>query len=166
MYWAVYLALVPIVSVWSMMSGWRTDRAELTRCGAVILGHGILMQVAALLWPPVAGEGYPFLFVTLTLAGALWLICRKPASRANALLAGSGLFGILVSLIYGVSVTWKGTSSHADWAYFAAQFTMGWANLVILLGWTHERSLGRVADYCLDSLARLVRRSRISGVAR
>lgn len=36
MTWAIYLALVPVVTLWAMLRGWRTDRPELTRCGAVI----------------------------------------------------------------------------------------------------------------------------------
>ncbi len=39
MAWAIYLALVPVVTLWAMLSGWRTDRPELTRCGAVVLAH-------------------------------------------------------------------------------------------------------------------------------
>jgi len=76
------------------------------------------------------------------------------------------LFGILASLVYGVSITLKGGGIHADWAYFSAQFTMGWANLLILIGWTHERSLRRIADYCRRSFAGLVRFTHIGGVAR
>jgi hypothetical protein len=149
-----------------MLSGWRSDRPELTRCAAVVLGHAILMQAAARAWPVVEGQGYPFLFIALSLVGALWLVCREPASKANAVLAGSILFGIMVSLIYGVSVTWRGNSAHADWSYFAAQFTMGWANLIILLGWTHERSLRRIAVFCFDSVAGMVRFAYRIGLAR
>ena len=107
-----------------------------------------------------------FIFLTLLLVGALSLICRHPAGRQNALLAGSVLFGILASIVYGVSITMKGGGIHADWAYFSAQFTMGWANLLILIGWTHERSLRRVADYCFRSFAGVVRFTHIGGVAR
>ena len=164
--WPAYLALIPVVTVWAMLSGWRSDRPALIRCGAVVLVHGAVMQLAALIWPPLAGQGYPFIFITATLACALWLVCRTPAGKANALLAGSIFFGILVSLIYGVSVTWRGNSAHADWSYFAAQFTMGWANLIILLGWTYERSLRRVADHCLGAFAGLVQRAHIGGLAR
>lgn len=166
MAWAIYLALVPVVTLWAMLHGWRTDRPELTRCGAVILGHAVMAQVAAWVWPPIAGQGYPFLFMVATLVATLWLICRVPAGRANAMLAGSVLFGILASLIYGVSATWHGFSVHADWAYFAAQFTMGWANLLILAGWTHERSLRRIADHCRRAVAGLVQRAHFGGVAR
>lgn len=166
MFWAVYLAAIPVATVWAMLSGWRSDRPELVRCGAVVLVHAGVMQLAALIWPPVEGQGYPFMFITGSLTVALWLICRIPACRQNALLAGSVLFGILASLVYGVSVTLNGGSSHADWGYFSAQFTMGWANLLILIGWTHERSLRRVTDRYLSAAARLVRQSHIGGVAR
>ena len=166
MLWGLYLAAIPVATIWAMLSGWRSDRPELTRCGAVVLLHAAVMQLAAIVWPPVAGEGYPFIFITGTLAAALWLICRIPAGRHNALLAGSVLFGILASLVYGVSITLKGGGIHADWAYFSAQFTMGWANLLILIGWTHERSLRRIADYCRRSFAGLVRFTHIGGVAR
>ncbi len=166
MSWAIYLALVPVVTFWAMLSGWRSDRPELTRCGAVVLAHGIIAQVGALVWPPIEGQGYPFIFMTGTLVAVLWLVCRIPAGRACAMLAGSVLFGILSSLIYGVTVTWNGPTIHADWAYFAAQFTMGWANLLILLGWTHERSLRRVADRCFRAAARLVQLAHFGGLAR
>lgn len=166
MAWPIYLALIPIVTVWAMLSGWRSDRPELSRCGAVVLVHAAVMQLTALVWPPVEGQGYPFMFITLTLVAVLWLVCRPPAGRPNAMLAGSVLFGILAGVIYGVSVTWKGTHPHADWSYFAAQFTMGWANLVILIGWTHEHRLRRVADRCLNSLAGLVRFASFGGLAR
>ena len=166
MVWAVYLGLIPVITCWAMLQGWRTDRPELTRCGAVVLGHAALMQLAAVVWPPVAGEGYPFLFIAGTLVGVLWLVCRTPAGRACAMLAGSVLMGILASLLYGVTVVLKGYSIDADWGLFAAQFTMGWANLLILIGWTHERSLRRVADLFLDSATRLVRRAYRVGVAR
>ena len=164
--WPIYLALIPIITVWAMLQGWRSDRPELTRCGAVVLVHAAVMQLTALVWPPVEGQGYPFLFITLTLVGALWLICRVPAGRANAMLAGSLLFCIIAGLVYGVNSTLNGFQPHADWSYFAAQFTMGWANLVILIGWTHERSLRRVVDRCLGAVAGMVRIARISGVAR
>ena len=164
--WPAYLALIPVVTVWAMLSGWRSDRPELTRCGAVVLVHAAIMQLAALVWPPIEGQGYPFLFITATLVGVLWLVCRTPAGRANAMLAGSVLFGILASLIYGVSITWKGDTANADWGFFAAQFTMGWANLTILIGWTHERSLRSIVDHCLSAFARVVRVARFSGVAR
>jgi hypothetical protein len=82
------------------------------------------------------------------------------------MLAGSILFGVLAGLIYGVSSILHGFRANADWSYFAAQLTMGCANLVILIGWTHERSLGLVTDSCLNSLARMVRYANISGVAR
>lgn len=166
MAWAIYLALVPVVTLWAMLRGWRTDRPELTRCGAVVLAHAVIVQTAMWAWPPIAGEGYPWPFLTASLVAVLWLVCRVPAGRANAMLAGSVLFGILASLIYGVSVTWHGFSVHADWAYFAAQFTMGWANLIILAGWTHERSLRRVADHCRRAVAGLVQRAHFGGVAR
>jgi hypothetical protein len=164
--WAIYVALLPVSTVWAMVSGWRSDRPELTRCGAVVMLHAVMMQAAALAWPPIAGQGYPFIFITATLVGALCLVCVPPAGKANAMLAGSILFGILTGLIYGVSVFWHGFSGNADWVYFAAQFTMGWANIIILLGWTHERSLRRVADSCFSAFARLVRVTHISGVAR
>lgn len=165
MFWAVYLALIPVVTIWAMLSGWRSDRPELTRCGAVVLVHAAIVQLAMVIWPPIAGEGYPFVFLTAALVGALWLICRIPAGRHCALLAGGVLFGILSTLVYGASITLQGPSIHADWAYFSAQFTMGWANLLILIGWTHERSLRRVADRCLGAFARLVRLARFGGVA-
>ena len=166
MAWGLYLAAIPIATIWAMLSGWRSDRPELTRCGAVVLLHAVVMQLAAIVWPPVAGDGYPFIFITGTLATALWLICRIPAGKHNALLAGAVLFGIIASLVYGVSTTLNNGSIHADWVYFAAQFTMGWANLLILMGWTYERGLRRIADYCLGAFARLVRVTHFSGVAR
>ncbi len=165
MLWAFYLAAIPIATVWAMISGWESGRPELTRCGAVVLIHAAVMQLVALLRPPVEGEGYPFAFIALSLAMSLWLICRPPAVRQNALLAGAVLFGILASLVYGVNSTLNGFQPHADWSYFAAQFTVGWANLVILIGWTHERSLRRMADRCFDSVARVVRFARFGGVA-
>jgi hypothetical protein len=164
--WPIYLAMIPIVTVWAMLQGWRSDRPELTRCGAVVLGHAAVMQLSALVWTPVEGQGYPFIFITLTLVGALWLVCREPAGKPNAMLAGSILFCILAGLSYGVSSTLNGFHPNADWSYFAAQFTMGWANLVILIGWTHERSLRSVVDACLNSLAGLVRVARFGSVAR
>lgn len=166
MTWALYLAAIPVATIWAMLSGWRSDRPELTRCGAVVLSHAAIVQLSAIVWRPIEGEGYPFIFLTLLLVGALWLICRHPAGRQNTLLAGSVLFGILASLVYGVSITLKGGGVHADWAYFSAQFTMGWANLLILIGWTHERSLRRIADTCRRSFAGLVRFTHIGGVAR
>ncbi len=135
------------------------------RCGAVVLVHAAIMQLATLFWPVVEGQGYPFLFIAGTLTVALWLICRTPAVRGNAMLAGGVLFGILTSLLYGVSTAWNGNSVTADWGYFAAQFTMGWANLVILIGWTHENSLRRVSDHIFRSLAGMVRWARFGGVA-
>jgi hypothetical protein len=162
--WSLYMALLPVVTVWAMIRGWRSDRPELTRCAAVVLVHAAVTMAGTP--APVEGQGYPFIFTTATLVCALWLVCRTPASKANAMLAGSILFGIMVSLIYGVSVTWRGNSAHTDWSYFAAQFTMGWANLIILLGWTYERSLRRIADRCLGAFARLVRVTHIGGVAR
>lgn len=166
MLWAFYLAAIPIATVWAMISGWKSGRPELTRCGAVVLIHAAVMQLVALLRPPVEGEGYPFAFIALSLAMSLWLICRPPAVRQNALLAGAVLFGILASLVYGVSTTLSGTTANADWVYFSAQFTMGWANFLILIGWTHERSLRLVADRCFRAAARLVRQPHIGGVAR
>ena len=166
MVWGLYLAAIPIATIWAMLAGWRSDRPELTRCGAVVLCHAAVMQLAAIVWPPVAGEGYPFIFITGTLAAALWLICRIPAGRHNALLAGSVLFGILASLVYGVSITLKGNAVHADWAYFSAQFTMGCANLLILIGWTHERSLRLAVDRCFRAFAGVVRLAYFGGVAR
>ena len=88
MLWAVYLAAIPVVTIWAMLSGWRSDRPELTRCGAVALVHAAIVNLAMLIWPPIAGEGYPFVFLTLALVGALWLICRIPAGKQCALLAG------------------------------------------------------------------------------
>lgn len=164
--WATYLAAIPIATLWAMLSGFRSGSPELTRCGAVVLVHAAIMQLAAIVWPPIAGEGYPFIFITGTLAAALWLFCLPPAVKQNALLAGTVLFGILVGLIYGYFSVLKGNSEHADWVYFTAQFTMGWANLLILIGWTHERSLRRIADYCRRSFARVVRFTHIGGVAR
>lgn len=166
MVWAIYLGLIPVVTCWAMLQGWRSDRPELTRCGAVVLAHAAVMQLAAVVWPPIAGQGYPFAFIALSLIGVLYLICKEPATRANALLAGSVLMGIIASLLYGVTVLWKGYSINADPGYFSAQFTMGWANLLILIGWTHERSLRRVADYCINTLAGLVRSARFGSVAR
>ena len=166
MAWALYLGLLPVVTLWAMLSGWRSGRPELTRCGAVVLGHAGVMQFAAEIWPPIAGQGYPWLFITATLVVVLRLICTEPAYRANAMLAGSVLFGIITSLIYGISITLKGDTINADWGFFSAQFTMGWANLLILTGWTHERYLRRVADVCRDTIARMVRNARFSGVAR
>lgn len=166
MLWAVYLGLIPVVTIWAMLSGWRSDRPELTRCGAVVLVHAAVVQLVMLIWPPIAGQGYPFLFLTAALVAALWMICRIPAGRHNALLAGGVLFGILSLLVYGVSTTLHGNSVNADWVLFTAQFTMGWANLLILIGWTHERSLRRVVDRCLGAFARMVRLAHFRGVAR
>jgi hypothetical protein len=166
MLWAVYLAAIPLVTIWAMLSGWRSGRPELTRCGAVVLGHAAIVQLYMVIDPPIAGQGYPFIFLTLALVGALWLICRIPAGKQNALLAGGVLFGILSTLVYGVSVTLEGSGVHADWAYFSAQFTMGWANLLVLIGWTHERSLSRIVDYCFRAVAGLVRFAHLGGVAR
>ena len=166
MVWALYLAAIPVATIWAMLAGWRSDRPELTRCGVVILVHAAIVQLSAIVWRPDEGQGYPFVYLTLLLVAALWLICRHPAGRQNAMLAGSVLFGILASLVYGVSITLNGGGVHADWAYFSAQFTMGWANLLILIGWTHERSLRLVADYCRRSFAGVVRLAHFGGVAR
>ena len=166
MIYALYIALIPLVTVWAMLRGWRSDRPELTRCGAVVLGHAALIQLAALVWPPIEGQGYPWPFLTASLVGALWLVCRVPATRACAMLAGSVLFGILASLIYGVSTTLQGFQVHSDWDYFSAQFTMGWANLLILLGWTHERSLSRIADRVIRAFAGMVQFAHRGGLAR
>jgi hypothetical protein len=166
MLWAIYIAAIPVVTVWAMLSGWRSDRPELTRCGAVVLVHAAIMQLSAMVWRPVDGQGYPFVFLTLLLVAALLLICIKPAGRHNALLAGSVLFGILTGLVYGVSTTLDGGGVHADWVYFWAQFTMGWANLIILSGWTYERSLRSVAGRCLGAVAGMVRLARFGSVAR
>jgi hypothetical protein len=166
MMFAVYLALIPVVTLWAMLRGWRTDRPELIRCAGVILAHAVVIQIANMVWVPVEGQGYAWLFITATLVGVLWLVCRVPATRACAMLAGSVLFGILASLIYGVSTTLQGFQVHSDWAYFSAQFTMGWANLLILLGWTHERSLSRIADRVIRWGAGLVQSAHRGGVAR
>ena len=132
----------------------------------MVLFHAAIVQFAMLIWPPIAGQGYPFVFLTLALGGTLWLICRIPAGKQCAMLAGGVLFGILSTLVYGVTITLQGASVHADWAYFSAQFTMGWANLLILIGWTHERSLRLAVDRLLGAVAGMVRLARISGVAR
>lgn len=163
---ALYLALVPVVTTWAMLRGWRSDRPELMRCGAVVLVHAALMQLVALFWPVVEGQGYPWPFITASLVAVLWLVCRVPATRACAMLAGSVLFGILSSLIYGVTVTGQGSAVHSDWAYFSAQFTMGWANLLILLGWTHEGSLRSFVDRAVGAAARVVQFAHRQGVAR
>jgi len=65
--WPLYLGAIPIVTIWAMLSGWRSDRPELMRCGAVVLVHAAIMQLATLFWPVVEGQGYPFLFIAGTL---------------------------------------------------------------------------------------------------
>lgn len=162
----LYLLLVPVITGWAMANGYRSDRPELTRCGAVILGHAFAVQAWMVLAAPDAWQGYPFLFMAVTLAVVLRIICAVPAGRGNAVLAGSVLFGILASLIYGVHILISGHSHHADWNYGLAQFVMGWANLIVLLGWTHERFVRRTADPVLRAIARLVRTPRIGGLAR
>lgn len=163
---ALYLGLVPVVTVWAMLRGWRSDRPDLIRCGAVVLVHAAVIQFANMIWVPIEGQGYAWPFITASLVAVLWAVCRVPATRACAMLAGSVLFGIISSLIYGVTVTGQGHAIHSDWAYFSAQFTMGWANLLILLGWTHERSLRRVVDSVVGAAARLVQPAHRGGVAR
>jgi hypothetical protein len=163
---AIYLGMVPVVTIWAMLRGWRSDRPELTRCGAVVLGHAAVMQLVALFWPVVEGQGYPWAAITASLVAVLWVVCKVPATRACAMLAGSVLFGILSSLIYGVSTTLQGHQVHSDWAYFSAQFTMGLANLLILLGWTHELRLSRIVDRVVCAAARLVQSAHWGGVAR
>jgi hypothetical protein len=163
---AVYLLAIPLVTAWAMMHGFRREKPEMIRCAAVILVHAILMQAANAVWPTVEGQGYPWLFITASLVGVLWLICRVPATRVCAMLAGSVLFGILVSLIYGVSTTLQGHQMHSDWSYFWAQFTMGWANLAILLGWIHERGLRRFADRVGRAFAGVVQFAHPGGLAR
>lgn len=162
----LYLLALPAVTCWAVWRGLGSDRPELARSAGVVLIHAALMQLAAAAWPPVAGQGYPFLLIAATLAGSLWLICLTPAGRGNAVLGGSVLFGILAALIYGVHSLARGPSAHADWNLWLAQFTMGWANLLILLGWTHERAVRRVADLCLDRIAGLVHAASAGGVAR
>lgn len=162
---AVYLLAIPLVTAWAMMHGLRNDKPEMVRCAAVILGHAVVIQIANKVWPPIEGHGYAWPFITITLVAVLWIICRHPASRVCAILAGSVLFGILSSLIYGVSTTLHGHQINSDWAYFSAQFTMGWANLLILLGWTHERSLGRIADRVVRWGAGLVQQAYQRGLA-
>jgi hypothetical protein len=163
---AVYLLAIPLVTAWAMMHGLRHDKPEMVRCAAVILAHAIVIQVANMVWPPIEGQGYAWPFITASLVGVLWLICRVPATRVCAMLAGSVLFGILVSLIYGVSTTLQGHQIHSDWSYFWAQFTMGWANLAILLGWIHERGIRRVADRVGRWGAVLVQQAYRGGLAR
>jgi hypothetical protein len=163
---AIYLATIPLITAWAMMRGFRDDRPDLIRCAAVILGHAVVIQVANKVWPPIEGQGYAWPFITITLVAVLWIICRHPASRVCAILAGSVLFGILSSLIYGVSTTLNGYHKHSDWSYFWAQFTMGWFNLTILLGWTHERSLGRITDRFVRAATGMVQFAYQRGVAR
>jgi hypothetical protein len=115
---------------------------------------------------PDAWQGYPFLFMAVTLAIALRIICMTPANRRNSFLAGSVLFGILASLIYGCHTLIFGGSQHSDWNYGLAQFVMGWANLIILLGWTHEHALRAFVDPVLSAAARLVQPARFGGLAR
>ena len=93
-------------------------------------------------------------------------IPKVPALRGNAVLGGSVMGGILASLLYGVHTFARGPSPAADWAFFFAMFTMGWVNLIILLGWTHERAVGRIAGACLSTAAGLVRGAFARGVAR
>lgn len=162
----LYLLLVPIITGWAMASGYRSERPELTRCGAVILGHAFVVQAWTALASPAIWAGYPFLFMAVTLAVVLRIICAVPAGRGNALLAGSVLFGILASLIYGTHILISGHTYHADLGYGLAQFVMGWANLLILMGWTHERYLGRIAGRVFRAVAGLVQPSRIGGLAR
>lgn len=161
-----YLAAIPLVTLWAMLSGWRSERPELIRCAGVVLGHAVLMQIVARAFPVIEGQGYPWPLITATLVGGLWLVCRVPATRACAMLAGSVLFGILSSLIYGVSTTLHGFQVNSDWAYFAAQFTMGWANLLILIGWTHEHRLRRVADRVVRAAFGVVQFVYRGGLAR
>ena len=162
----LYLLAAPVVTLWAMWRGFGTDRPELARSAGVVLAHFGLMQLAALAWPPVAGQGYNFLLIALSLAVALRIICLTPATRANSILGGSVMGGIVAALLYGVHTLARGPSPGADWYLFFAQFTMAWANLIILLGWTHERSLGRVAGAGLALLAGLVRGAFARGVAR
>lgn len=164
--WQLYLLALPVITLWAMIRGWRGDRPELVRSAGVVLAHAGLMQLLALAFPPIAGAGYPFLLIAATLVGSLWLICRTPAGRGNAVLGGSVLMGILASLIYGVHTLAHGPSAHADWNYWFAQFTMAAANLIILLGWTHERSLGRVAGAVVSWGAQLVHAAIARGLAR
>jgi hypothetical protein len=163
---SVYLAAIPLVTFWAMWRGGRTDRPELTRCGAVVLGHAFAVQAWWWTAMPEKWQGYPALFMAISLAIALRLICMTPANRRNSFLAGSVLFGILASLIYSAHTLIFGGSQHADWNYGLAQFVMGWANLIILLGWTYERALRSAANSVLGAAARLVQPARISGVAR
>ncbi len=162
----LYLLALPVVTCWAVWRGLCSDRPELARSAGVILANSGLMQLAALRWPPVAGQGYPFLFIALTLALALRVICMTPAVRANSILGGSVMGGILAALLYGVHTLVRGPSVQADWHLFFAQFTMAWANLIILLGWTHERAVRRVADAGLARAAGLVRGAFARGVAR
>lgn len=166
MMYALYLALVPLVTIYTMLKGAKSDRPELTRCGAVILGHAVVVQAWWWFIGPGIWAGYPFLFMALSLAIALRIICAVPAGRGNAVLAGSVLFGILASLIYGTHILISGPSIHSDWNYGLAQFVMGWANLVVLLGWTHERALRSLVDIVRGAFARLVRPARFGGLAR
>ena len=162
----LYLLALPIVTLWAIGQGWRGDRPELSRSAGVVLAHAGLMQLLALAWPPIAGQGYPFLLIAASLVIALRLICMVPALRGNAVLGGSVMGGILASLLYGVHTFARGPSPAADWAFFFAMFTMGWVNLIILLGWTHERAVGRIAGACLSTAAGLVRGAFARGVAR
>ena len=162
---AVYLACVPLVTFWTMWRGVWTDRPELTRCGAVVLAHAFVVQV----WWQIEDatwHGYPAAFMALSLAVVLRVICMVPASRGNAVLAGSVLFGILASLIYSVHILIFGGSPHSDWNYGLAQFVMGWANLFILLGWTHECALRSAVNRLFGAIAGLVQPARFGGVAR
>jgi hypothetical protein len=163
---SLYLAALPLVTLWAMFKGSRSDRPELIRCGAVVLGHAFVTQAWWWLAMPDAWQGYPFLFMAVTLAIALRIICMTPANRRNSFLAGSVFFGILASLIYGCHTLIFGGSQHSDWNYGLAQFVMGWANLIILLGWTHERALRSIAHSVLGAAARLVQSPRFGGVAR
>lgn len=162
----LYLLAAPLVTLWGMWRGWHSDRPELVRSAGVVLAHFGLMQLAGLAWPPVAGQGHNFLFIALSLAVALRVICMVPATRANSILGGSVMGGILAALLYGGHLLVRGPSEQADWSLFFAQFTMAWANLIILLGWTHERFLGRVADRVFRRAADLVHAALARGVAR
>lgn len=162
----LYLACLPVVTFWAMWRGVQTDRPELLRCGGLVLAHAFVVQAWWWLARPDQWAGYPFLFMAATLAVVLRLICMVPASRGNAVLAGSVLFGILASLIYGFHILVFGPSPHADWNYGLAQFVMGWANLVILLGWTHERALRSAVDPLLGAIAGMVQPARFGGLAR
>lgn len=162
----LYLLLVPVITGWAMANGYRSERPELTRCGAVILGHAFVVQAWLALASPDVWQGYPFLFMAVSLTIVLRIICMVPAGRGNAVLAGSVLFGILASLVYGTHILISGHSYHADLQYGLAQFVMGWANLLILMGWTHERYLGRIARRVFGAIAGLVQSPRFGGMAR